>query len=331
MFWDQLQGVNGETKHNEFEHSPTQLTDGSFFRKNEVAINEQLSLLHTGAALPHLEDVIASHNGEPNGVFRWRKNTLTVIRELLSHAPAIAVETILRRIATNLNENGVGFPDLMVVAGNQLRFVEIKAEGDQIRRHQLVQLQALENAGFLVEVVRVAWFADPDQEYVVVDIETTGGRSAHHRVTEIGAVRVRGGAILDKFSTLLNPERNIPSNITRLTGISDAMVNDAPKFSEIAQTFREFVGNAVFVAHNAQFDYGFLREEFKRLGQNFRCPTLCTVVAMRKFFPGLPAYGLAPLFAYFGISLSSHHRALCDAEATAELLLLINEKRANPR
>jgi DNA polymerase-3 subunit epsilon len=130
--------------------------------------------------------------------------------------------------------------------------------------------------------------------------------------------------VIEKFSTLVNPERRIPSNITRLTGISDAMVADAPKFQEIAESFREFAGKAVFVAHNAQFDYGFLREEFRRLGQNFRSPTLCTVVATRKYFPGLPSYGLASLTHYFGIPLASHHRALCDAEATAELLILIN-------
>lgn len=329
LFWDQLQGENGETKHNEFEHRPTQLKDGSFFRKNEVAIKRQLSLLHTGDALSFLESVIEAHNGKPNGVFRWRRNTPAVIRELISYGSPHAIESILKRIVMDPSNNDVGFPDLMVVAGESLRFVEIKAEGDQIRRHQLVQLKALENVGFQVEVVRVGWFADPDQEYVVVDVETTGGRAAHHRVTEIGAVKMCRGEVLEKFSTLLNPERRIPSNITRLTGISDAMVADAPKFAEVSKRFRDFVGTAVFVAHNAKFDYGFIKEEFRRLGQNFRCPTLCTVVAMRRFFPGLPSYGLARLSKCFGIPLQSHHRALCDAEATAELLVFINEKRAN--
>jgi len=327
LFWDQLQGENGETKHNEFEHRPTQLTDGSFFRKNEVAIHRQFALLHTAAALPHLEGVMESHSGKPNGVFRWKRNTAAVVRELITHGSPHAIEAVLRRIAQDPCNNCVGFPDLMVVAGEVLRFVEIKAEGDQIRRHQLVQLQALEKAGFPVEVVRVEWFADPDQEYVVVDVETTGGRAAQHRVTEIGAVKVRRGRVTEKFSTLVNPERRIPGNISRLTGICDAMVADAPKFQEIAESFREFVGKAVFVAHNAQFDYSFLREEFRRLGQNFRCPTLCTVVATRKYFPGLPSYSLAGLTQYFGIPLASHHRALCDAEATAELLILINGLR----
>ncbi|RYD48693.1 MAG: 3'-5' exonuclease, partial [Verrucomicrobiaceae bacterium] len=115
--------------------------------------------------------------------------------------------------------------------------------------------------------------------------------------------------------------------ITRLTGISDEMVKQAPIFSEISGSFREFVGEAVFVAHNASFDYGFIRDEYRRLGENFRRPTLCTVVTMRRFFPGLPSYSLAGLTKHFGIPLETHHRALCDAQATAGLLQLINGKR----
>ncbi|MFD2255783.1 exonuclease domain-containing protein [Luteolibacter algae] len=327
LFWEELQGENGETKHNEFEHRPTQLSDGSFFRKNEAAIEARLELLQTGAALEYLEAVAGAHCGKANGVFRWRRDTMEVIRELLAHAPPRAVAAVLRRMAKRPGETMIGYPDLMVVGAEGLRFVEVKAEGDQIRRHQLVQLQALEAAGFRVGVVRVEWFADPDQEYVVVDIETTGGRAAHHRVTEIGAVRIRGGEVVAKYSTLLNPERRIPGNITRLTGISDSMVAGAPKFEDVADAFRDFVGNAVFVAHNASFDYGFLRQEFARIGEDFRRPTLCTVVAMRKFFPGLPSYSLGKLTEYFQVPLESHHRALCDAEATAELLKLINGKR----
>ncbi|GAA5120258.1 VRR-NUC domain-containing protein [Luteolibacter yonseiensis] len=327
LFWDQLQGGNGETKHNEFEHRPTQLADGTFFTRNEAAINRQLALLHAGSVLPHLESVIEAHEGKPNGVFGWRRDTLPLIRELISHGPPGAIEAILRRMAVDPSMGDAGFPDLMVVAGGNLRFVEVKAEGDQIRRHQLVRMQVLEKEGFTVEVVRVRWFADPDQEYVVVDVETTGGRAAHHRVTEIGAVKVRGGRVIDRFSTLVNPGRRIPREITRITGISDAMVADAPEFSEISGAFREFVGKAVFVAHNARFDHGFLREEYHRIGENFRCPTLCTVVAMRRFYPGLPSYSLARLAGHFGIPLESHHRALCDAEATAELLRLINARR----
>lgn len=327
LFWDLLQGKNGETKHNAFEHRPTQLTDGTFFSKNEAAIERQLSLFQSGAALPYVEEIWSRHEMTPNGVFSWRRGTMHLLRELVLQGPPAGIEGVLRRMALN-PMNDSGFPDLMVIGTNGLRFVEVKAEGDQIRRNQLVQIQALEKEGFDVGIIRVEWIADPDQAYVVVDVETTGGRSAHHRVTEIGAVKVIGGKVIDEFSTLVNPERSIPRNITRLTGISDEMVKDAPKFSEIAKAFRKFVGTAVFVAHNASFDYGFVRDEFRRLEESFRCPTLCTVVAMRRFFPGLPSYSLASLTKHFGIPLETHHRALCDARATAGLLQLINGKRA---
>lgn len=105
------------------------------------------------------------------------------------------------------------------------------------------------------------------------------------------------------------------------------MVADAPPFAEIAEEFREFMGDAVFVAHSVRFDYGFIRQEYGRISENVRRPTLCTVVAMRKFFPGLSSYGLAYLSEYFWISLEKHHRALCDAVATAGLLKLVNAKR----
>jgi len=125
----------------------------------------------------------------------------------------------------------------------------------------------------------------------------------------------------------VNPERGIPATITRLTGITDAMVADAPVFADIAEDFAEFMEEAVFVAHNVRFDYGFLSAEFGRLERRFRHPTLCTCQSMRKLYKGLPSYGLANLCRHFGIPLESHHRALCDAEAAAGLLLKINEKR----
>jgi DNA polymerase-3 subunit epsilon len=176
--------------------------------------------------------------------------------------------------------------------------------------------------------MRVRWALDPHQTYVVVDVETTGGRGEQHRVTEIGAVKVRAGKVIDRYSTLLNPGRTIPASITRLTGITAAMVASAPRFADIADELTEFLGDAIFVAHNVAFDYRFIAQEFRRLGQSFRLPRLCTVAAMRRFYPGHRSYSLAALAQEFDIPLRTHHRALCDAEAAAELLILINEKRA---
>lgn len=134
--------------------------------------------------------------------------------------------------------------------------------------------------------------------------------------------------MIDRYSTLLNPEGVIPASITRLTGITAAMVASAPRFSDIADEFAEFLVDAIFVAHNVEFDYRFISQEFRRLGRSFRLPRLRTVAGMRRYYPGHRSYSLAALTQEFDIPLKTHHRALCDAEAAAELLILINEKRA---
>jgi DNA polymerase-3 subunit epsilon len=176
-------------------------------------------------------------------------------------------------------------------------------------------------------LLRVRWVLDPNQAYVVVDVETTGGRGENHRVTEIGAVKVRGKQIVDRFQTLLNPQRSIPPNITRLTGISPAMVEQAPCFADIADEFHAFMDGAIFVAHNVDFDYRFIAAEFGRIGKPFRMPKLCTCSSMRRLYPGQRSYSLDSLCRAYGIPLQQHHRAMCDAEAATELLFMINDKR----
>jgi DNA polymerase-3 subunit epsilon len=141
-------------------------------------------------------------------------------------------------------------------------------------------------------------------------------------------VKLCNGRIVDRFSTLLNPQRPIPPGITRLTGINPAMVEDAPYFSDIADDFEAFLQGAIFVAHNVEFDYGFIAREFGRLGRRFRYPRLCTCASMRRLYPGHRSYSLAALAEAYDIPLRNHHRALCDAEAAAQLLLVVNEKRS---
>lgn len=327
MFWEELKADCGGLTANEFELRPTQLINGTFAKTQQTAIAERLKTLGTGSDLQHLARIFNTRFGTPNGIFRWRRSDQAMLQNFLEIAPAAATAEILLRMAQNLKKNSRGYPDLMVIENGEVRFLEVKAEGDQIRRHQLVQIEALQQAGFSVGIIRVEWCVDPNQEYAVVDIETTGGRSDSHRITEIGAVKVKNGEVIDRFHTLINPERRIPWNIVRLTGISDEMVAAAPMFSEIAESLRSFIGETVFVAHSAKFDHGFIRAEFERLGERFRRPTLCTVVAMRKFFPGLQSYKLSELCREFSIPLESHHRAMCDANATAELLKLINTRR----
>ena len=155
--------------------------------------------------------------------------------------------------------------------------------------------------------------------YAIIDVETTGGVARFERITEIAIVLHNGEEVIDTFSTLINPERSIPWNITHLTGITDEMVAHAPKFYEVARHIVEMTEGAVFVAHNVSFDYSFVREEFARLGYPFARQQLCTVRMSRKTFPGLPSYSLSSLKQHFGIQAERSHRALDDTLATVEI------------
>ncbi len=159
--------------------------------------------------------------------------------------------------------------------------------------------------------------------YAIIDVETTGGQARYERITEIAIVLHDGARVVDTFSTLLNPERSIPWNITQLTGITDDMVAHAPKFYEVARKIVEMTEGKIFVAHNVSFDYHFVREEFARLGFEFNRKQLCTVRLARKVFPGLPSYSLGNLKRHFGIHAEQSHRALDDTLATARLFELI--------
>lgn len=163
--------------------------------------------------------------------------------------------------------------------------------------------------------------------YAIVDIETTGGSSAYHKITEIAIFLHDGNKVIDTFHSLINPERNLPPFITSLTGITNEMLQEAPKFYEVAKDIFQFTENAIFVAHAVNFDYNFVREEFKSLGGDFRRKKLCTVRLSRKIFPGHRSYSLSNLCKRFGIHNAARHRAFGDAEATVKLfdLLLKND------
>jgi len=327
LFWDLL-FESGAPIHNEFERKPWGLDSGKFFATHRNRIDERLdSLADRDAAVAGIRATWTQHEGTANALVPWFPGTLEIVILLVTTAPPDGLATMLRLMAENHRAHRSGFPDLMVHGRDGLRFIEVKTEGDRISRKQLTRLEQLRRSGFEVEIGAVKWAVDPEQEYVVVDVETTGSKAAWNRVTEIGAVKLRGNQIIGEWTTLVNPGRKIPKAIVALTGITDEMVADAPPFEKIAEEFRDFVGDAVFAAHRATFDYGFLRAEFERLGQDFRCPTLCTVVTSRRVFPGFKSYGLANLCREFGIALDSHHRALCDAKATAEILMKINRRR----
>lgn len=166
--------------------------------------------------------------------------------------------------------------------------------------------------------------------YAIIDIETTGGNHRHEKITEIAIYVHNGQTVVKEFTSLINPERNIPYYITGLTGITNEMVAEAPKFYEVAREIVELTEGCVFVAHNVSFDYHFVREEFLRLGYEYKREVLCTVRMSRKLIPGKRSYSLGNLCQDLGINLNDRHRASGDALATVklfELLLSLNGKK----
>jgi len=159
--------------------------------------------------------------------------------------------------------------------------------------------------------------------FSIIDIETTGGKPKDSKITEIAIYKHDGEKVLDEYVTLVNPEMPIPPFISNLTGINDNMVQDAPKFSEIAKKIVEFTKDTVFVAHNVAFDYGIIRHEFKTLGFDYRLSHLCTVRASRHVLPGHDSYSLGKLTKALGIALVGRHRAGGDALATAKLFSIL--------
>jgi DNA polymerase-3 subunit epsilon len=159
--------------------------------------------------------------------------------------------------------------------------------------------------------------------YAIVDIETTGGSARNERITEIAVYLHDGIEITGEFVSLVNPERNIPYYITNLTGITNEMVENAPRFYEIARKLIEMTEGRTFVAHNARFDYSFIRQEYKSLGYNFKRNILDTVALSRKLLPGHSSYSLGNICKDLDISITGRHRAAGDALATVRLLELL--------
>lgn len=162
--------------------------------------------------------------------------------------------------------------------------------------------------------------------FTIIDIETTGSVFKYGKITEIAIFQHNGQKITDSFSTLINPEIDIPQFITRLTGISNEMVKDAPKFYEVAKQIIELTEGRTFIAHNVNFDYSFIKEEYKRLGYIFNRKKLCTVQLSRKLLPGHSSYSLGKLCSDLGIIISDRHRAEGDALATVKLFEILLEK-----
>lgn len=162
--------------------------------------------------------------------------------------------------------------------------------------------------------------------YAILDIETTGGQYNEEGITEIAIYKFDGHEVVDQFISLINPEIPIQPFVVKLTGISNAMLQSAPKFFEVAKRIIEITEGCVLVAHNAQFDYRVLRTEFNRLGYNFESQTLCTVELSQKLLPEQKSHSLGKLVRALGIPMSDRHRAAGDAQATVQLFKLLLAK-----
>lgn len=164
-----------------------------------------------------------------------------------------------------------------------------------------------------------------DTTFVVLDLETTGLSPAQDRITEVGAVRARGGEVLAELRTFVHPGQPIPAAVTAITGITDADVADAPREVDVIPLLLDFLGDAVLVAHNARFDLGFLGAEFARVAptplDELLGGSLCTVRLARRVLGHLPRRNLDAVCHHYGVRIADRHRAAGDAEATAQVLV----------
>ena len=166
-----------------------------------------------------------------------------------------------------------------------------------------------------------------EEEFVVFDIETTGLNSHTNKIIEIGAVKIKAGRIIDRYSQLINPGKPIPDKITEMTGIKDELVINEPSMDQVIGKFVEFIGDAVLVAHNAPFDMGFIKRDIKEyLNIDLENSVIDTLQMARDLFPDFKKYGLGDLNKSLGLALEKHHRAVDDSQATANMFIIFLEK-----
>lgn len=155
-------------------------------------------------------------------------------------------------------------------------------------------------------------------DFAFLDTETTGFDASRERVIDVGIIRVRNGEVVEEYQTLINPGQKISKETRQITKITNKMVEDAPDFSQIAGKVRELLRGAIFVAHNVEFDYGFIGHEFLRIGEKFQAPRLCTVKLSQFIYSGYTRHNLDSIAARMRIDIQKRHRAYDDAKAIFE-------------
>ena len=167
--------------------------------------------------------------------------------------------------------------------------------------------------------------------YAIIDLETTGGKFDAESITDIAIIKYNGNKVLDKFYSLINPEKKIDSFVEKLTGINNNMLKNAPKFYNIAKRIINLTEDCIIVAHNVSFDYRVLKTEFRRLGYNYKRKTLCTIKLSKKLIPNKTSYSLEKLVKILGIPIKRNHRAFDDANATFNLFKLLEDHDLNKK
>ncbi len=162
--------------------------------------------------------------------------------------------------------------------------------------------------------------------YSIVDIETTGGKFNQEKITEIAIFKIKNDGNISVYHQLINPKKKIQLFVQKLTGINNVMLKDKPIFEKIAVDVNNFTENSIFVAHNVNFDFRVLRNEFSQIGMKFSRDLICTIELSKQVFPEMKSYSLGKLVSNLGIKIKNRHRADGDAKATLDLFILLKSK-----
>jgi DNA polymerase-3 subunit epsilon len=269
--------------------------------------------------------------------FTWQFEKAKIIRKSAGSSVG-AFETVVGNSGAGAREKLYAYLQRQIAGAHTEELVGLLFSGagsDPELGSRLIHRLLASDPNFVFDPATAMWslrsaerFKVPiDQaRYVVVDLETTGGRPGPGAIIEIGAYRMEGMRMTESFATLVRPRGRISPFVTRLTSITNEMVADAPPIESVLGEFRDFLGDAVMVAHNAPFDFGFLDFEFRRLfGIGLKNPVLCTLRLSRHFVPSLRRRRLDALADHFGLSTAGRHRGLGDARMAAELLAIFLE------
>ncbi|MDO5713465.1 MAG: PolC-type DNA polymerase III [Tissierellia bacterium] len=265
-------------------------------------------------SLEKLEPKVRMDFAEEKRVELHAHTQMSVMDGIISPKDLVKKAKEFGHSALGITDNGVvqAFPDAMSAGSKESLKIIYGLEGNIVQDEKSL----VENTEYFKN----------QNTYVVFDLETTGLSSSYDMITEIGAVKIQEGQVIDSFSQLVNPKRGIPEKIQMLTGITDEMVSNQPDIDEVLPKFCTFIKDSILVAHNAEFDINFIRSQLKRIGKSLENPYLDTLTLARILYPDLTKYNLGTLCKKFGINLLNAHRAVDDSAATGELFLKLMEK-----